>query len=140
MQHDSHDQVRRIVTLRADRDTVWASIGGFGAIADWHPLIASAELTEIEGDTYRYLTTTEGDVFLERLIETGPHHVTYRMVEGPLPVSDYRATLSCVAEQAGCHVHWSGLFVPAEQAGPIAAGIVAKVYEIGLAALAERFG
>lgn len=135
-----HDRLQRMVRLSADRDTVWAEIGGFAQIAEWHPLISSAELTEIEGDTYRHLRTTEGETFFERLIETGPHHVTYEMVEGPLPVSDYRATLSCVAEDAGCHVFWSGFFVPGDDAAHISDAVVGKFYEIGLAALRERFG
>lgn len=137
--HDDHDQVRRMVSLPADRDTVWAEIGGFGRIGEWHPLIASVELTEIEGDTYRHLATTDGDAFFERLVEEGPHHVTYEMVDGPLPVSDYRATLSCVSEGAGCHVHWSAYFIPADEGVRMSDEIVAKFYEIGLAAIAERF-
>jgi len=135
-----HDRLQRMVTLSAERDTVWADIGGFGRIADWHPLIASAEVSEVGGETYRHLRTTEGESFFERLIETGAHHVTYAMVDGPLPVTDYRATLSCVAEESGCHVYWSAYFVPADEAEHVSDDIVAKFYEIGLAALRERYG
>ncbi len=135
-----HDQVRRIASLAADRDTVWAAIGGFGSIADWHPLIASVELTEIEGAIYRHLRTTDGGLFLERLMETGPHHLTYATEDGPLPVSDHRATLSCVAEAGGCHVHWSAYFVPTGSDEHLATEIVGAFYEIGLQALQDRFG
>jgi len=135
-----HDRLRRMVFLAADRDRVWAEIGGFDRIADWHPLIESVELTEIEGERYRHLRTTEGELFFERLIETGPHHVTYQVTEGPLPVSDYRATLSCVAEPGGCHVFWSAFFVPADGQDHVADEIVAAFYEIGLEALRERYG
>lgn len=135
-----HDQVRRIVSLPAARDTVWAAIGGFQQIADWHPLIASAELTEIEGDTYRHLRTTDGELFLERLIEQGPYHLTYATTDGPLPVADHRATLSCVAEAGGCHVHWSAYFVATGPDEHMAAKIVGAFYEIGLQALQDRFG
>jgi Polyketide cyclase / dehydrase and lipid transport len=135
-----HDQVRRIVSLSADRDTVWAAIGGFGQIADWHPLIASVELTEIEGESYRHLRTTEGELFLDRQMEAGPHHLTYETMDGPLPVSDHRATLSCVAEPGGCHVHWSAYFVPTGPDEHMTAEIVGAFYEIGLQALQDRFG
>jgi Polyketide cyclase / dehydrase and lipid transport len=135
-----HDQVRRMLSLPADRDAVWAAIGGFGQIAEWHPLIERAELAEIEGETYRHLTTTDGGLFLERLIEAGPHHLTYEMVDGPLPASDHRATLSCVAENGGCHVYWSAYFVPTGADAHLADGIVGAFYEIGLGALQERFG
>lgn len=136
---DDHDQVSRMVRLPADRDAVWAEIGGFDRIADWHPLIARAELVEIEGDRYRHLTTVDGELFTDRLIETGPHHLTYETVDGPLPAEDHRATLSCVAEPGGCHVYWSAYFVPDGPGGHIAAEIVATFCEIGLRALAERY-
>ena len=136
-----HDQVRRMVSLPADRDTVWRAIGGFGQIAEWHPLIERAELTEIEGDAYRHLTTVDGELFLERLIEAGPHHLTYEMEDGgPLPVADHRATLSVVAEPGGCHVYWSALFVPMGADAHLADEIVGAFYEIGLRAVADRFG
>ena len=135
-----HDQVRRMVSLPVGRDAVWAEIGGFGRIHAWHPLIERAELTEIEGETYRHLTTVDGDLFLERLIESGPHHLTYEMVDGPLPVADHRATLSVVAEPGGCHVYWSAFFMPTGPDSHMAAEIVGTFYEIGLRAIRDRHG
>lgn len=134
-----HDQVRRMVSLPVDRDVVWQAIGGFDRIAEWHPLISRVELTEIDGDTYRHLTTTDGDLFLERLIETGAHHLTYETADGPLPVTDHRATLSCVAEDGGCHLYWSAYFVPTGADSHLADEIVGAFYEIGLAALRDRY-
>ena len=135
-----HDRLQRMVFLNAAPDAVWAQIGGFDRLADWHPLIASVELSALEGDTYRHVTTTDGEVSFERLIEAGPRHVTYEVVDGPLPVTDYRATLSCVPEADGCHVYWSAHFRPADEAGHLSDDIVAKFYEIGLSALVDRFG
>ena len=65
--------------------------------------------------------------------------MTYEILEGPLPVTDYRATLSCVAEEDGCHVFWSAYFMPTEQAERVSDDIIAKFYEIGLQALQDRF-
>jgi Polyketide cyclase / dehydrase and lipid transport len=135
-----HDQVRRMVSLPVDRETVWGAIGGFGLIEQWHPLIERAELTEIDGEAYRHVTTTDGKRFLERLIEAGPHHFTYEMIDGPLPVTDHRATLSCVAEPNGCHVYWSAYFVPTGSDAHLADEIVGAFYEIGLRAIRDRFG
>lgn len=135
-----HDRLSRMVRLSAPQASVWATIGGFGQIADWHPLIERVELTEIEGDRYRHMTTTSGEKIFDRLIETGPHHVTYAVEDGPFPISDCRATLSCVAEETGCHVYWSATFVPAEQGDHLPDEIVAKFFEIGLDALRRRFG
>jgi len=135
-----HDRLRRMVSLNAPPERVWAEIGGFASIADWHPMIDSVELTEIEGDPYRHLRMADGELFFERLIETGPHHYSYEVVDGPFPVSDYRATLSVVAETGGCHVFWSARFIPAESATHLPDEMVAKFYEIGLEELARRYG
>lgn len=137
MQEPSHDRVRRWVRLDRPTDQVWAAIGAFTAIADWHPMIASAEPDEIAGAPYRYLKLVDGEVFLEELLETGPHHYVYRIADSPLPADDIRVTFSCVAEaDGGCHVFWSAVF---EATDPMADEIVEGIFEAGLRALADRF-
>lgn len=135
-----HDRIQRMVELKAGREEVWAAIGGFGAIADWHPLIDECELTEIAGDIYRQLTTVDGENLLERLVAEGDHFHRYATVESNLPISDHSSTLSCVAEKDGCRVFWSAYFEPSAGDERLSDEIVAKYYEIGLAALVERFG
>lgn len=134
---DTHDRVSRMLRLDASPDEVWAVIGPFGALADWHPMIERCELDEIEGDTYRVLTTVDGGRLLEQLLETGRHHYTYRIAESPLPVDDYRATLSVVPERdGGCHVYWGSTFEPTD---PSADNVIEGIYAAGLEALAQRF-
>ena len=136
MTHSHRDRIQRWVSLPLPPEKVWAEIGGFGAIAEWHPDVSSSEVFEIEGETHRHVKIGEG-VTLERLVETGPHHYTYEIVESPLPLADHRATLSVVAEEGGCHVYWSAMFEPTDAS---ADDIVAAFYEDGLRALRERFG
>ena len=52
-------------------------------------------------------------------------------------MNDHRATLSCVAEEGGCHVFWAAVFEPTD---PSADEIVSGFYEEGLRALRERYG
>jgi hypothetical protein len=137
MTHAIRDRIQRWVSLPVPPEKVWAEIGGFGDIAAWHPGIDSAELVEIDGDVHRHLKMSDGGLLLEWLIETGPHHYSYEMADGPLPLADHRATLSCVAEAGGCHVFWSAVFVPTDSS---ADDIVAGFYEEGLRALRERYG
>lgn len=134
---DARDRIQRWVKLPRPVDEVWAVIGDFGSIAGWHPDVTSAEVFEIEGEIHRHLRIGEGGVTLERLIEAGPHHLTYEIIDSPLPVVDFRATLSCVAEDGGCHVFWSAMYEPTD---PTADEIVTAFYEEGLRALRERFG
>lgn len=135
--HETRDRIQRWVSLPHPPDKIWAAHGGFGDLADWHPGVESTELVEIEGIVHRHLTLSNGGLLLERLLDTGPHHYSYEMVEGPLPLTDHRATLSCVAEEGGCHMFWSAVFEPID---PSADKIVAGFFEQGLRALRELYG
>ncbi|HSF95809.1 MAG TPA: SRPBCC family protein [Thermohalobaculum sp.] len=137
MTHAVRDRIQRWVLLPQPPEKVWAEIGGFGDVADWHPDVTAAEVFEIEGETHRHLTIGEGGLTLERLVETGPLHYTYEIVESPLPLANHRATLSCVAEDGGCHVFWSAMFEPTD---PSADDIVTSFYEDGLRALRAKYG
>jgi len=136
MTEPSRDRIQRWVMLPQPPAKVWAEIGGFGDIAKWHPDVTSAEVFEIEGETHRHVRIGDG-LSLERLIETGPNFYSYETVDGPLPLTNHRATLSCVAEKDGCHVFWSAMFEPTD---PSADEIVTAFYEDGLRALRDRFG
>lgn len=137
MTEPSRDRIQLWVSLPRLPGEVWAEIGGFGAIADWHPEVTSAELAQIEGETHRHLRLADGTLILERLIDSGPLHYSYEIVDSPLPLSEHRATLSCVAEDGGCHVFWSEVFEPED---PVADDIIEGFCRAGLEALRERFG
>lgn len=140
MSDGSHDRVTRMFRLKAAPDDVWRAIGDFDGMAGWHPAFAASEATEIDGERYRRLRTAAGEQQFDRLIETGPLRYAYETVEEPLGLTDFRATLACVAEPAGgCHVFWSARFEPPEGREREADEIVGAVFEIGLAALADRF-
>jgi hypothetical protein len=136
MPHAVRDRIQRWVSLPHPPEKIWAEIGGFGDIAAWHPGIESTQVFDIEGEVHRHLTLGDGGLIMERLVETGPHHYTYEIIDSPLPLVDHRATLSCVAEDGGCHVYWSALFEPTD---PSADEIVSGFYEEGLRALRERY-
>ena len=138
MAEETHrDRVERWIDLPEKAETVWAVIGPFGAIGDWHPWVESCQVLEVEGETHRHLTLVDGEHVLERLTEHGPHLHRYEILEGPLPVENYRATLTCFAEEGGCRVFWSSTF---DADDPEADRMVAWIYESGLKALQERFG
>jgi len=137
MSEPLHDRIQLWIELPAKADTVWAEIGDFGAIAEWHPDVVSAEIVEIEGDTYRHLRLAEGVLALERLVKTGERFYTSEIVESPLPMENHRATLSCVPEKEGCRVFWSAVFDPLD---PIVDEIIEGFFETGLEALRQRYG
>jgi polyketide cyclase/dehydrase/lipid transport protein len=72
---------------------VWQVVGGFCAIKDWHPAVASCEETK-EGDvTFRTLTLKDGGKIKEKLTGTEATAYTYEIVESPLPVKNYKSKL-----------------------------------------------
>jgi len=72
---------------------VWAVVSDFCAIKDWHPAVAECEQIEEGGDTYRILTLGDGGKIKEKLTGTGDTSYSYEIVESPLPVKNYKATL-----------------------------------------------
>lgn len=133
---DTDDRIERWIDIDAEPDAVWAAIGAFDAIGDWHPGVTSCELIDIEGDLHRRLTLADGGALFERLIEQGPRRYVYEIVDGPLPVSDYRSVFSVTPRNGGSRVFWTCVF---EAEDETADGIVAGVYEAGLEVIRDRF-
>ncbi|HKB23348.1 MAG TPA: SRPBCC family protein [Methyloceanibacter sp.] len=72
---------------------IWQVVGGFCAIKDWHPAVASCEEIK-EGDvTFRTLSLKDGGKIKEKLTGTEDTAYTYEIVESPLPVKNYKSKL-----------------------------------------------
>ena len=123
--------------------TVWDTIGGFNALAKWHPAIAKSEETKKDGGTIRTLTLHGGGTIVERLDAKDDKSRTYSysILEGPLPVAKYHATLK-VSERsgAGCTVEWSSEFDAAGASSSEAEKVIRGVYEAGFNNLRKMFG
>ncbi len=130
-------QVTRATALAADPDTVWAAIGGFQAIADWHPAVEACTRDDIGAAEHRRLALADGEELVEKFLGGDARSYGYAIIDGPLPVGHYRATLSVVPAGTGSVVVWSSTFTPR---GEDAEAVIAGVYEAGLRALESRFG
>lgn len=137
MSHESHDRISRWVVLPRPAAEVWAEIGGFGRIADWHPSVEESSIVDIEGEPHRHLALPDGGLAIERLSETGVHFYRYEVVDTPFPMLDAVGALSCKPEEEGCRVYWSLDFEPTD---PVADDVVAGFIEAGLRGLRARFG
>ena len=74
-----------------------------------HPAIASTEVTEGRNNSkgaVRVLTTKDGAKITERLTaySAGAMTYTYRILESPLPVTDYVSTLKVTKSKSGSTV------------------------------------
>lgn len=135
-------RVEEMQVLQASAEDLWRLIGGFNALSEWHPAVQHSVLED--GGRIRRLSLVNGASLIERLhaFSEGERSYGYSIEEGPLPVANYRSTLS-VRERPGqraCEVHWSGEFSPAGATEPEAVGVISGIYRSGLDALARKFG
>ena len=136
--------VTKEATVATAPKDVWAKIGDFNGMNTWHPAVAKSEIVtgkNNEPGAQRKLTLADGAAITEELAarDDAAMSLTYTIVESPLPVTDYRSTLSVAADGAGSKITWAGTFKPA--AGTEAAKaseIVGGIYQGGLDALAKK--
>ena len=100
------------VELKASPDEVWKLIGGFNDLPDWLPPIEKSTLDET--GKIRHLSLAGGGEIVELLEEQNDeeHYYRYSIIDSPLPLSNYVATLRVHAQGGGEHsiVDWSSHF------------------------------
>ncbi|MDH3638834.1 MAG: SRPBCC family protein [Gammaproteobacteria bacterium] len=121
-------------------DQVWDLIGGFNALADWHPAVEKSELEE--GGTIRRLHLVGGGEIVERLQQSDDDKqvYSYSILEGPLPVQGYVAEIRVRPDGDGCEVEWSSSFEPAGASESDAMQAIQDVYQAGFDNLKKIFG
>ena len=104
------------VEVKAPLERVWETVKDFDGLNKWHPGFASDELVSGangKAGAVRKLTIKDGPVVSERLLafDEVHHSYRYRIVESPLPISHYSATISVRPGRGGMtRVTWSGSF------------------------------
>jgi hypothetical protein len=117
-------------------DAVWTKIGDFCGIAQWHPAIASCELSADKKD--RTLTLKGGGTIVEHLVRWSDkmHSYTYKIVSGPLPVANYESTIHVSKSGSGSVILWKGHYSAKGASDADAKKAIDGVYDGGLTALA----
>ena len=136
--------------INAPIEQVWARIRDFNGLSSWHPGVAKSE---IEGDLrsdqvgcVRVLTLGDGGVIRERLLEMSDmgHHYSYSILESPLPVANYRATLRLrrISDGNRTYAEWNAAFDadPPEKRADAEKLLSAGVFQGGFDALKKHFG
>jgi hypothetical protein len=136
-------QVSMSQELQASAETVWELIGGFNSLPTWHPAVQKSTI-EGEGEgQVRTLELAGGATIRERLdgADENARSYTYSIIESPLPVADYVATISVrEAGDGACVVDWSSEFNADGVPEPAAVEIIESVYQAGFVGLTEKFG
>lgn len=123
---------------------VWAVVRDFVGLTVWSNVVAEARiengLAADQVGAVRRLTLTDGAVFVETLVELSDQHrrLSYDIVEGPLPVSDYVATIAVqpVTADGTAFASWGAVFDTPPEHGPAMREVVGEqICAGGLAAL-----
>lgn len=148
----SQQKVIREVVIKAEPAKVWAMVKDFGGLHQWHPAAENTTLEMRKDDSgaevqHRLITLKGGGTLLEKLVGATDEDMKleYRIVEGVLPVSGYRAIMQVKAGPGAGEstVTWTGRFynmansVDAKPGEDNAAAVkaVEGVYDAGLPAL-----
>jgi len=130
-------EVSAVATVPGKSKEVWNKIGSFCSIKDWHPVVAKCEKSKEGGATFRTLTTKDGGTIKEKLLKKTDHSYTYEIIESPLPVQNYKATISVAADGDQTKVEWKGTFEAKGASDDDAKKVIAGIYQAGLDNLAK---
>jgi hypothetical protein len=103
--------------VEAERAALWARLGGWCAIKDWHPAIAACEESKEGADTFRTLTLKDGGKIKEKLLDSASMSYRYAIIESPLPVKNYEAQFSVTPDDDDLdeiNVVWSATYDAAD--------------------------
>ena len=129
------------VDINLSPDELWQVIGGFGSLPDWISNVCQSRLAD--GGRVRYLHDQIGRTFVEKLerYDAAARSYSYSIVESPVGVSDYLATIAVTGINGGraSHVEWSTRFTPAGISEQEARETFEGIFSTGLKELASRY-
>lgn len=135
--------------IDASADSVWSRVRGFNALPLWHPAIADCRIENNEPSDrvgcIRHFHTRDGGMIRERLLALSDYDYscTYEILESPMGVADYVATLKLtpVTDGGRCFAEWSAEFECEEgREQALTASIGDGVFQAGFDALKRHFG
>lgn len=136
------NKVNMSTEVDASPETVWKTIGGFNTLPDWNPAVERSELER--GGIMRKLSLLGGGSVVERLehFDNDDRVYTYSIIDAPLPVRNYVATLRVKdAGDGKSLVEWSSEFEVATGATEMdATQAVQGLFQSGLDNLRKVFG
>ena len=128
---------------------VWERVRDFNGLPRWHPSIRDSRIEDaLPADKVgciRNFNLQNGDNIREQLLGLSDYEMfcTYSILESPMPLEDYVATLRLtpVTEGDRCFVEWSAEFscAPADE-DDLVGGIGENVFQVGFDALKRHFG
>lgn len=135
--------------INAPAATVWERVRDFNGMPKWHPRIRDSRIEDaLPSDKIgciRNFHLQSGDMIREQLVGMSDYDLffSYTMLEGPMPLWDYMATLRLtpVTDKDHCFAEWSAEFsCEAADETDLCNGISTNVFQGGFDALKRHFG
>ena len=141
-------RISRSTVIDAPIDAIWRLLRDFNSHESWHPAIAASRIEADEPadsvGAVRVFRLADGSTLREQLIALSDRErqLTYCLLEAPLPLMDYVATMRLrpVTDGDRTFMTWESRFRPPEERAEELSRLVAvDIYEAGFRALKERF-
>ena len=123
--------VDKMIDVAAPPEKVWAMIGPFCSIQDWHPAIGKC--TQQNG--VRTLVTKDGKAtFVEKQTanDASSMEYSYEIQKSPLPITGYKSTIKVTKKGDGSRVEWSSSYTPDKGKEDAANQAISGIYQGGL--------
>ena len=135
--------------IDASADAVWARVRDFNAMPQWNPNVADSRIENDESSDrigcIRHFHTRDGGMIREKLLALSDYDYscTYSILESPMGVDDYIATLKLtpITDGARTFAEWSAEFDCAEGRERELTELIGHgVFQGGFDALKRHFG
>lgn len=135
--------------ISAPANSVWDRVRDFNGLPKWHPRIRDSRIEDaLPADKVgciRNFNLQNGDNIREQLLGLSDYDMfcTYGILESPMPLSDYVATLRLTPITDGdrCFIEWSAEFsCDPDNETDLVNGIGTNVFQGGFDALKRHFG
>lgn len=133
------------IVLPAKPAEVWKVVGDYGNLQAWHPVVGNTTVTQGKNNqvgAVRTVETKDGAKIVEKLLAYDGKRMSmrYKIVESPLPVSEYSSNLKVVAAGEGSRVIWNSRFKANGTPDAKAREVISGVYKAGFEGLQSQFG
>lgn len=135
-------RVVETVRIHRNADALWLSIGRFGSVADWHPLLAKVDNDGDEVGSLRRAQSKTGERQVERLeaMDSFTHRYRYSILAGTLPVRDYHGEFRIDHDGNGTStVVWSADFEVTSPQGNHIVDSIRSFFQAGLKNLEKLY-
>jgi carbon monoxide dehydrogenase subunit G len=128
--------------VEASADRVWDLFRDFGGIQRFTSGFEKVEVTGSGIGAVRTITLPGGAALQERLeaFDDRGRKLQYAIVGGPIPVSNYLATIEVKDEGKACRIDWSSHFEPKGISEDQARAMIEGVYKGGIAGVKKALG